>query len=36
MIEMRKADIDEALDVKSEKSANSGEAFSKLEKILYY
>jgi hypothetical protein len=33
MIELRKAGKDEALgDVKCEKSANSGEAFSKLQK----
>jgi hypothetical protein len=35
MIELRKAGKDEALgDVKCEKSANSGEAFSKLQQIF--
>jgi hypothetical protein len=35
MIELRKAGKDEALgDVKCEKSANSGEAFSKFQKIF--
>jgi hypothetical protein len=34
MIELRKADIEEELDVNSEKRANCGEAFSKLQKIF--
>jgi hypothetical protein len=35
MIELRKADMDKALGVvKSGNSANSGEAFSKLQKIF--